>query len=223
MASLVKLRKKHFVEQPRFFFRPNTCDKTNKFTSKGSKKSSGCEGDFSVPINLRFYDVTVTAIDAAGRVGQDTCRVIIVPECQEKSTKSPKSPGKHCENLHYHHGSDKEHDHNDLNNANHTHDTASEYRHLHGIYYKLEYVSALVEASDQRFTIKSMNFLWNSSLRPPFPIEVDEDLDDEQQPPPDPNIAELQSSEAFLPCMTTLPLIFTVGALALNMAMTLYG
>ena len=42
-----------------------------------------CKTDETIngDVKIRFYDVTVTATDFAGRVGSDTCRIILVPEC----------------------------------------------------------------------------------------------------------------------------------------------
>jgi len=36
-------------------------------------------------LKTRYYDITVTASDAAGNVGSDTCRVVIVPSCDPET------------------------------------------------------------------------------------------------------------------------------------------
>ena len=35
-------------------------------------------------LKTRYYDITVTATDAAGHTGSDTCRVVIVPSCKSQ-------------------------------------------------------------------------------------------------------------------------------------------
>ena len=32
-------------------------------------------------LNVRYYDIRVTATDSAGNIGSDTCKVIVVPSC----------------------------------------------------------------------------------------------------------------------------------------------
>lgn len=167
MANLVKVERDSSVKQSKFFFRPSSC-KTGK-----SSKSKYCEKDGSLPINLRVYDVTVTATDSGGRSSADTCRVIIVPPCKKKGAKTQKSlatENEHCEHLHYHH-----HNHPDDDHHGHENHTRDDYPHVHvhGDYYKLDYVSNLADASDHRYEIVSMDLIWNSSLEPPPPKEFD--------------------------------------------------
>lgn len=47
---------------------------------------SSCKTDETIHgnVKLRFYDITVTATDFSGRVGSDTCRIILVPECSKE-------------------------------------------------------------------------------------------------------------------------------------------
>ena len=37
-------------------------------------------------LKVRYYDITVTALDSAGNTNSDTCKVIIVPSCTESLT-----------------------------------------------------------------------------------------------------------------------------------------
>ena len=37
-------------------------------------------------LKTRYYDITVTASDSAGNTGSDTCRVVIVPSCDDPET-----------------------------------------------------------------------------------------------------------------------------------------
>ena len=45
-----------------------------------------CKTDASMgDLKTRYYDITVTASDAAGNIGSDTCRVVIVPNCDPET------------------------------------------------------------------------------------------------------------------------------------------
>ena len=45
-----------------------------------------CKTDPSMgDLKTRYYDITVTASDAAGNTGSDTCRVVIVPSCDPET------------------------------------------------------------------------------------------------------------------------------------------
>ena len=47
-----------------------------------------CEEDLTLEdqMSFRFYDITVTATDASGRVGVDKTRIILVPECRQEGS-----------------------------------------------------------------------------------------------------------------------------------------
>ena len=93
-----------------------------------SKSSPHCEKDPSLETKIRLYDITVTATDSAGRKGTDTCRIVVVPECKKKNSKTSKKASAFvdgdnvdvCEDFHDHHHrynhdlhEDHEHDHHE--------------------------------------------------------------------------------------------------------------
>ena len=45
-------------------------------------------------LKTRYYDITVTASDAAGNVGSDTCRVVIVPNCDPETDSNCETYGR---------------------------------------------------------------------------------------------------------------------------------
>ena len=66
-----------FVQQVEFLYAPTSCDISN--LKEESIK------DFGSTAGIRFYEISVTATDSAGRTGMDTCKVIIVPECDDNA------------------------------------------------------------------------------------------------------------------------------------------
>ena len=54
---------------------PTSCEQL------GNRQSQKCLKDIGIRTRMRFYEITVTATDSAGRQGMDTCRVIVVPPC----------------------------------------------------------------------------------------------------------------------------------------------
>ena len=54
---------------------PTSCEQL------GNRQSQKCLKDIGIRTRMRFYEITVTATDSAGRQGMDTCRVIVVSPC----------------------------------------------------------------------------------------------------------------------------------------------
>jgi len=73
IARLVPYQVTDYVEQAEFFYAPTSCNIGNM--------NEECIKDFGSTAGIRFYEISVTATDSAGRTGMDTCKVIIVPEC----------------------------------------------------------------------------------------------------------------------------------------------
>ena len=73
IARLAPYQVTDFVEQVEFFYAPTSCNIGNL--------NEECIEDFGSTAGIRFYEISVTATDSVGRTGKDTCKVIIVPEC----------------------------------------------------------------------------------------------------------------------------------------------
>ena len=185
----------------------NPCSCGPHHHSKSSKSNRNCERDPSIDLKIRFYEITVTGTDSAGRQGSDTCRIIMVPKCKHHAKY--KSPGKGqdssvvprsyspdiCEHYDYHH--DRHHDHyhshnddDDGNNDDYHHDhhhTSSKHssksnphrdypyhgRHVHGHYYKLDYLVGVVKQSDYRYKIAEADLVWEDIFSPPEHVDFD--------------------------------------------------
>jgi len=83
------------VHQARVFLAPVSCQDCDSDSSGLFCKAEETDDD---SITTRFYDIEISATDAAGRVGTATCSVIVVPEnhyeCGENSCKGKSGKGK---------------------------------------------------------------------------------------------------------------------------------
>ena len=205
----------HFEQIPNCFYftfyYPCSCGPHHH--SKSSKSNRNCEKDPSIDLKIRFYEITVTGTDSAGRQGSDTCRIIMVPKCKHDHAKYPKSPGKGqdpsvvprsyspgiCEHYDYHHDRhhDHYHSHNDDDDGNNDdyhddhHHTSSKHssksnphrdypyhgRHVHGHYYKLDYLVGVVKQSDYRYKIAEADLVWEDMFSPPEHVDFDNSTD----------------------------------------------
>jgi len=63
------------------------------------KSSSICEIDKNVDVTTRFYDIQITASDAAGNEGTKTCSAIVIPEdhyCNDGMSSTASKSSKRC-------------------------------------------------------------------------------------------------------------------------------
>jgi len=98
-----------------------------------------CEVDLSMGyLKTRYYDITVTATDAAGHTGSDTCRVVIVPSCKSQD------PG--CEKY------DK---------------TVPYEKEAESYYYSISAVDASVDESEVLYEAAQQKLAWKSGLKTP--------------------------------------------------------
>ena len=74
-AWLAQYQFTNVVEQVEFLYAPTSCEQLGKMPNQK------CLKDIGISTRIRFYEITVTATDSAGRQGMDTCRVIVVPPC----------------------------------------------------------------------------------------------------------------------------------------------
>lgn len=73
MGRLKSFKTHGYNQQTKFYYAADGC------------RYSGpeCEADDSIELNVKFYEVDVIATDAAGNVGMETCKIIIVPPCKK--------------------------------------------------------------------------------------------------------------------------------------------
>ena len=89
-------------------------------------------------LKTRYYDITVKATDSSGRIGSDTCRVVIVPSC------NPQDPG--CEK------------HNK---------TLSNKEDAESHYYTITAVNDSVDQSEVLYEAAHQKLVWKSGLKTP--------------------------------------------------------
>lgn len=68
------------VEQIDLLYQSTSCD----FDKKNSRE---CLKDMSIELPIRFYEITVSAVDSSGRSSSDTCKIVIVPKCTKEDEK----------------------------------------------------------------------------------------------------------------------------------------
>jgi len=140
MALLVKRKKTGVVQQAKLYFSVTSCDESSK-SSHSSKSSPVCEADLSIDEKIRFYNVTVTATDSAGRVGRDTCRIIIVPNQDNRNINDARQVKRGVKSW----KSNRRDDDDDF----------------------LEYIGNVTDASLELYEITSLVLLWENNLDPP--------------------------------------------------------
>ena len=79
-VQLFPLQYNDTVEQIDFMYEGTSCDIEKK-------KSRECLKDISIELPIRFYEITVSAVDSSGRSSSDTCKVVIVPKCSKEDDK----------------------------------------------------------------------------------------------------------------------------------------
>jgi len=89
-------------------------------------------------LKTRYYNITVTATDAAGNIGSDTCRVVIVPSCKSQD------PG--CEKYYKRVPYEKD---------------AESY------YYRISAVDKSVDESEVLYEAAQQKLVWKSGLKTP--------------------------------------------------------
>ena len=89
-------------------------------------------------LKTRYYNITVTASDAAGNIGSDTCRVVIVPSCKSQD------PG--CEKYYKRVPYEKD---------------AESY------YYRISAIDASVDESEVLYEAAQQKLVWKSGLKTP--------------------------------------------------------
>jgi len=148
-VNLYKQQESGFVQQPTLYFTPTSC-------KEQKKKSPECEADPSIDPQLRFYEITVTATDTAGRVGTDTCRIVVVPRCNCECDcgdvcQKEKRP---C------HASKSK-------SKRRTKEDVMDVAYTYGNYFLLDYVSTVAESSALRYDLASSALVWEGDLDPP--------------------------------------------------------
>jgi len=164
MVNLYKQQKSGFVQQPKLYFTPTSC-------KEQEKESPECEADPSIDPQLRFYEITVIATDSAGRVGTDTCRIVVVPRCNCKC-----DCGEICENAKHPCRPSKSKAKRGGVGAN-----GIDVAHTYGNYFLLDYVREVVDNSTLRYDIASSALVWEDGLDLPLvlvppPTTVWEDI-----------------------------------------------